>query len=291
MSAPVVVAVDGTADGRRALHYGIDLATAYDAPLRLVHVRHDNVVVAPMMPVFPEVALDEIAARVLHEALADARRMGWRGQEPETVLARAPRVPAIVDHSADARGVVLGRRSSVTHHLLAGSTTKGVAAHAGVPVFSVPDTWDPDVRFSLISVGVDCSERSSVLVEAAADLADDLGSRVVVMHAWRPVGQYDAAISGRTYEARWERETKPVIDAFVDPVRERHPDVKIGVELRYERPVVALHELARASDLLVLGRHSEHARYTPALGSTVRTVLRTSEHPVVVVPAQTRAAQ
>jgi nucleotide-binding universal stress UspA family protein len=200
-------------------------------------------------------------------------------------------VPAIVDHSADARCVVLGRRSSVAQHLLTGSTTNAVAAHAGVPVISVPETWDPDVRFGQISVGVDCSETSTVLVEAAATMARDLGERVVVMHAWRPVGQYDAAISGRAYEERWEKETLPLIDTHVDPVRTRHPDVKISIELRYERPVVALHEAARTSDLLVIGRHSEHLRFTPALGSTARTVIRTSEHPVVVVPAPGRAAR
>ena len=101
--------------------------------------------------------------------------------------------------------------------------------------------------------------------------------------------EYDAAISGRTFEERWDRETRPLITELVDPARTRHRDVKIDVELRYDRPVVALHALARVSDLLVIGRHSEHARFTPALGSTARTVIRTSENPVVVVPAQTRA--
>lgn len=284
MSTPVVVAVDGTADGRRALRYGIDLATTYGSPLRLVHVRHDNVVVAPMMPLLPDASLDEIAARVLHESLGDARRMGWQGDVPETVLARAPRVPAIVDHTHDARCVVLGRRSSALQHLLTGSTTNGVAAHASVPVISVPDAWDPEVRFGQISVGVDCSERSAVLVETAATMAHDLGANVVVMHAWRPLGEYDAAISGRTFVERWERETRPLVEKLVDPVRASHQDVKIDIELRYDRPVVALHSLARCSDLLVIGRHSDHARYTPALGSTARTVIRTSERPVIVVP-------
>ena len=79
------------------------------------------------------------------------------------------------------------------------------------------------------------------------------------------------------------------MDTLVEPVRSRHADVKIDVELRYDRPVVALHELARSSDLILIGRHAEHARFTPALGSTARTVIRTSERPVVVVPAASRA--
>jgi nucleotide-binding universal stress UspA family protein len=293
MSAPVVVAVDGTADGRRALHYGVELATTYGAPLRLVHVRHENIrLVTPMMPLFPDPALDQMAARVLHEALADARRMGWAGDEPETVLARAPRVPALVDHSDDARCIVVGRRSSTPEHLLTGSTTNGLAAHSAVPVVCVPESWDPEVRFHQVAVGVDCTERSAPLVEAAAAMAHHLDAHVTVMHAWRPVGLYDAAISGRAYEERWEQETRPLIDTLVDPARARHPEVKIDVVLEYDRPVVALHELARVSDLLVIGRHGdEHSRFTPALGSTARTVLRTSQRPVVVVPVETRAEQ
>jgi nucleotide-binding universal stress UspA family protein len=292
MSAPVVVAVDGTAAGRRALRYGIDLARTYAAPLRLVHVQHDNVTLAPMRPLFPAPSLRGIAERVLSEAADDARRMGWGGEEPETVLARTPRVAAIVDHSSDARCVVVGRRSSSAQHLLAGSTTNGLAAHATVPVVSVPESWDPEVRFGQVAVGVDGGDRSAVLIEAAATMAHDLGARVLVMHAWRPDGQYDAAISGRTFEDRWEKETRPFLDKLIDPVRTRHPDVKLDVELKYDRPVVALHELARVSDLVVIGRHGDdHGRFTPALGSTARTLIRTSERPVVVVPAENRAGQ
>jgi nucleotide-binding universal stress UspA family protein len=292
MTGPVVVAVDGTVDGRRALRYGIDLARTAAAPLRLVHVRHENIaMVTPMMPLFPERSLDQIAARVLHEALGDAQRMGWDGEKPELVLALAPRVPAIVDHSSDARCVVLGRRSSTAQHLLTGSTTNGVSAHADVPVVCVPDSWDPEVSFGQLGVGVVCTERATVLVEAAAAMAHDLATRVVVMHAWRPEGQYDVPISGRAYEERWETETGPQVEGFVEPVRRRHPDVEIDVELRYDRPVVALLELAGVSDLLVIGRHSEHTRFRPALGSTARTVIRISEQPVVVVPAGTRAPQ
>jgi hypothetical protein len=53
----------------------------------------------PMAPLFPQSALDEVAAAVLHEALNDVRRLGWRGAEPDTVLAQAPRVPPIVEHA------------------------------------------------------------------------------------------------------------------------------------------------------------------------------------------------
>jgi nucleotide-binding universal stress UspA family protein len=88
VTAPVVVAVDGSLDGRRALHMGVDLATQGGVPLRLIHVRHDNIVLTPGMPLLPEPGLDEVATRVLHESLADARRMRWRAETRRSPYAR-----------------------------------------------------------------------------------------------------------------------------------------------------------------------------------------------------------
>ena len=244
MNAPVVVAVDGTADSRRALQVGIDLATRAEASLRLVHVRHDNVVLNPMAPLFPESALDEIAAGVLHMCLNDARRLGWRGPEPETVLAQAPRVQAIVEHAHDASFVVLGTRAAPAQHLVTGSTTNGVAAHSSVPVICVPGHWNPQIRHARLAVGTDGTEKSTPLVAEAADMAQELEADLVVMHAWRPSGQYDAAISGRGFEERWDEQNRPMVDRVVDAVQADHPDVKIDVQLRSTRPAVALHDLS-----------------------------------------------
>ena len=284
MTAPVVVAVDGTRESGRALQLGIDLATRIQASLRLVHVRHSNIVVNPMAPLFPESSLDEVAAAVLHQALDDAHRIGWHGEEPETVLALAPRVPAIVEHSRDASFVVLGTRNAAAQHLVRGSTTSGVAAHSAVPVICVPGDWDPEVRHARVAVGTTGTEESTVVVAKAAEMAAQLDAGLVVMHAWRPAGQYDAAIAGRALEARWEEQTRPMIEGVADIGRAGHLDVKIDVQLSFTRPVVALHELSRSCDLVVVGRHSHHDRLSPALGTTARTTIRTSGCPVLVVP-------
>ena len=289
MTGPVVVGVDGTDEGRRALRYGIGLARAFDAPLRLVHVRQENVLLAPMLPMVPDPTLLEVAQDVLDEAVRDAREMGWTGVGPEAVVANAPRVAAIVDAAHDGRCIVLGTRSSRTDHLLTGSTSNGVAAHADVPVVCVPGAWDPDVRFHQVTVGFDGSPDSVPVVEAAAGPALALDSPVRVLHAWRPLEQYDAAIGGHSFAQRWEQETRAAVEKMVEPVRAKHPNVKFDLELRYERPVVALHTSSQDSDLLVIGRHGRHVRFGPRLGTTARTVIRTSACPVLVVPTPFRA--
>ena len=287
--APVTVAVDGTDAGRRALRYGVELAVSVGSPLRLVHVRHENIVLAPMMPLLPDPTLDEVAERVMSAAVAESRRLGWSGPEPEMVRGKAPRVPAIVEAARGSRCVVLGTRSSTSAHLFTGSTTNGVAAHADVPVVCVPEPWDPEVRFHKVAVGVACDPTGTQVVEAAAAAAEDMDAVVEVVHAWRPAGQYDAAVTGHSYVERWEQEMRVTVDDLIRPVRAAHPHVKIDVNLDYERPVTALHRLSESSDLVVVGRHTGagwQARFGPRLGSTARTVIRTSACPVLVVPTR-----
>jgi nucleotide-binding universal stress UspA family protein len=289
MNAPVTVAVDGTEAGRRALRYGIELAASVGSPLRLVHVRHENIVLAPMMPLLPDPTLDEIAERVMSAAVADARQLGWTGPPPEMVRGRAPRVPAIVEAARGSRCVVLGTRSSTPAHLFTGATTNGVAAHADVPVVCVPERWDPAVHYRTVSVGVACDATATPVLEVAAAVADDMEAVLQVVHAWRPAGQYDAAITGHSYVERWEQEMRAVIDDLIRPMRAAHPQVKMDVQLDYERPATALHRMSEGSDLVVVGRHAApawQAQFGPRLGSTARTVIRTSSCPVLVVPTR-----
>ncbi len=282
-------AIDGTDEGRRALRYGIGLAQAYDAPLRLVHVRQENVLLAPMLPMFPDPTLLEVAQDVLDEAVRDARQMGWPAGPRSGARERRPGSRPSSTRRTTHGASVLGTRSSRTDHLLTGSTSNGVAAHADVPVVCVPSAWDPDVRFHQVTVGFDGSPDSVPVVGAAAGPAVALDSPVRVLHAWRPLEQYDAAIGGHSFAQTWEQETRGAVEEMVEPVRAKHPNVKIDVELRYERPVVALHTSSQDSDLLVIGRHGRHVRFGPRLGTTARTVIRTSACPVLVVPTPFRA--
>ena len=289
MNAPVTVAVDGTGAGRRALRYGVDLASSVGSPLRLVHVRHENTVLAPMLPLLPDPTFDEIAQRVMAAAVAEARQLGWTGPAPEAVRGKAPRVPAIVEAARGSRCVVLGTRSSTPAHLFTGSTTNGVAAHADVPVVCVPERWDPEAHYRTVSVGVACDSTATPVLEAAAASAQDMDAALQVVHAWRPAGQYDAAITGRSYVKGWEQQMRGVLDDLIRPVRAAHPQVKIDVQLDYERPATGLHRLSESSDLVVVGRHAVpgwQSHLGPRLGSTARTVIRTSACPVLVVPDQ-----
>jgi hypothetical protein len=64
-----------------------------------------------------------------------------------------------------------------------------------------------------------------------------------------------------------------------------NPQAKIDVELRYERPVGALHEVSQFNDLLVSAATATPCASPPSLSTTARTVIRSSECPALMIHA------
>jgi nucleotide-binding universal stress UspA family protein len=281
---PIMVAVDGTEDGDRALRYGVEEARRFGRGLRLVHVPHETVPMAPMLPLFAASTLHEIGAQILKDAAETAR--GYAGDEMpvDVVLEHGPRVAAILDAAAGVRAIVLGPRPASLSKLVLGSTTTGVAARAECPVFCVPSGWEVPHARPRVLVGVDGSPASARVLDAAFVAADLRRAELVILHAWRPSGQYDAVIGGRAFVRQWVELAERELAELVAGRRENHPDVKTRLELRYQRPAVALSELAHASDLLVLGRRGHGAPFALSLGSTARAMIRSEVCPVEVVP-------
>ena len=282
---PVVVAVDGTEDGDRALSYGVSEARRCDCGLRLVHVPHETIPMAPMLPMFSGPMLHEVGAQILKDAEGRARALAGDEMPVEVVLEHGPRVAAILAASEGARVIVVGPRPPSLAKLVVGSTTTGLAARADCPVICVPRDWAPATRHPRVVVGVDGSPASGAVLDAAFAAADDRRAELVVLHAWRPSGQYDAVIGGRAFVREWVETAQRELAELVAGRRERHPDVTTRLELRYQRPAVALAEMAHGADLLVLGRRGHGAPLGLLLGSTVRALVRAEVCPVEVVPS------
>ncbi|MDX6301675.1 MAG: hypothetical protein QOF53_2889 [Nocardioidaceae bacterium] len=281
----VVVGVDGTDDGERALWYGAALAAREDLYLRLVHVPHEMVFYAPMMPYLPATTVREIGESVLREAAKHAEEAGFDADRTFTVLSEGPRTAALLRHVEEARYIVLGSRTSAVKHLLTGATSLSVVAHSSVPVHCVPPTWSGDRTASgRLVVGVDGSRADPEVLEEAFAEAATRGAALDIVHAWRPVSPYDAAVFGRGLRADWERAAREAFTRGIDEMAATHPTVHWSLQLRYERVPVALHEAAMDADLLILGRHGHNPPLGLLVGSNTRTLLHTATCPLVVVP-------
>lgn len=279
----VVVGVDGTDDSDRAIRYAVAEATRTGRRLRLVHVRHESVLTAPMLLLFHAETLRAVGSGILDDAEAIVRSMVGEEVGVDKHLVEGPRAEALIE-AAGEEPIVLAPRTSTLGRVITGSTAAEVSAHAHGLVVCVPPSWQPGRARGRVVVGVDGTPASTAVLEAAFAAADERGARLMVLHAWRPSGIYDAAIGGRVLAESWERQTEPEIWELLAGRRGDHPGVDVEVVCRYARPEVALTDASRQADLVVVGRRSADRGFGLALGSTTRALLQSSDCPVKVVP-------
>jgi len=288
----VVVGVDGSPDGDRAVEYAARLAERDHSDLRLVHVSYDYRVTSPMSPYLPRAMAREIGESVLQAAAKHADEAGVAGDRITTVLAQGPRVSSLLQHVDDASYVVLGSRTPSVRHLVTGAMSLSVIAHSPVPVRCVPPSWDPSHTPSgRIVVGVDGSTADPEVLQEAFAQADAVGARLEIVHAWPAAAPYGAALTGRVLDEDWGRTARTHLTTRIKPVAATYPAVDWELCVGYERVPFAIREAAGRADLLVLGRHGHRAPMGLLVGSNTRTLLRTAPCPVEVVPVATRSAE
>lgn len=288
----VVVGVDGTDDGRRALRYGLSEARRKDQQLRLVHVWRDPGLAAPRMPCTPAPLKRETGAEVLYAAEREARSWGFAPSEVESVLVHGQTVTGLLAHQQDASCLVLGGRRHRPPHRFGGSTTVGLASRATVPVHCVPEEWDPARReLRRVVVGVDGSETTGAVVAGALAEARCRAARLEVVHAWWPTEDYDLASGGGGLAREWEEVARAALNRMVSAVAGPAPDVRWSIKLYFGPPAAALAGCAPDADLLLLGRRARLGPVGLGLGSTTRAVLAAATCPVGVLPVLRHADQ
>ena len=284
-STPVVLATEGTTASDGALRYAVQQARIRGAELRILHVMPMATPVPPLRPVEPA-DLEPYARNVL--TLASERARGLApGLAVSTMLAHGSRVRAVVDGSADAQLVVVGRESAHgLERVLTGATTAGVASTARCPVVVVPCDWRPrsgaEGRSSVV-VGIRKPDDASHLMAAAYEQASMLHATITVVHAWELPDPYLDGIEGQTRSDEWHSLGQQVLDRALGTWRDQHPHLSIETRVVHGHPASVLVAAAKAADLLVVRRAHEHRPFDH-LGGTVRAVLLASPAPVEVVP-------
>ncbi len=139
----------------------------------------------------------------------------------------------------------------------------------------------------VIVVAVDFSEVTAQVYEAAADLADRLRARVIVVNITEPQVDLVGMAPPQAYTSA-EDEIKKLAEAKLHVARELFEARSVQVETLHEwGPVVAciLDKVAKyGAGLVVVGSHGHGALYNLLVGSVAEGVIRHSAVPVVVVP-------
>ncbi|MEU3413889.1 universal stress protein [Streptomyces sp. NPDC006658] len=292
-AAPVIAAVDGSADSLRALDWALDAARRRAAPLRVVHVRQyaawgqAGVLVAGPPGTEDDPVLDEVRAR-----------LGDHAGQPAVEYVTLEGVPGAVlpELGDEAQLLVLGSRGRGGFaSLLLGSNGLAAARDAGCPVVVVPPPGrevhgegpaEPGPR---VVAGLHAdSPDDGVLAFAFAEAARRHARLQVVAaypwpaQAWSAPGQ---PMPPLVDEEAVADETRALADGFLAPHRERHPEVRADAEALPGDAAGHLVAASRDAELVVVGRHRRRL-LAPArmMGSVTQAVLLHAASPVAVVP-------
>jgi nucleotide-binding universal stress UspA family protein len=270
---PIVVGVDGTTTGLRAVAWAAKEALLRGRPLRLVHA-------APYLG-----TPDDPTARGRADALLARARTVAHQIAPQlatdAVVLPDPPVAALIDASADAELLVIGMIGGSGAEIVLGSVTLDVttAAHSPVAVVRGESSGDHPRRGrpAPVLLGIESVGADAAAVTVAFDDADRHGSGLIVVQVPR-----DARHLGLAASAVHDR---------LAPWRSDHPDVDVTVRIGQGNPGVALLHESTAARHIVLGTRGRHAVVRAVLGSVSRFVLRHSLVPVTVVPRSLTTAE
>jgi nucleotide-binding universal stress UspA family protein len=272
----VIVGVDGSEDGRRALHWAAGQAGRRQQRLRVLHAidlpRRTRATGSP------ETADGAAARRLVESAVADIQRTWpevtasgeWLVGIPSAVLVRSARPTDLV--------VVGSRVSDRIESTVISSVSNEVAERATCPVVIVRwprGTGHVHTHRGLV-VGVDGSAGSTAAVEFAFAAAAERKMPLTAIHALR-----DPIVDSRV--AVTDRERVDISKSVADWTQ-HYPDV--AVEMRYEngQPAQVLADSSAGSDLLVVGSRGHNGTTERRLGTVSRDVLERAECAVAFVP-------
>lgn len=282
----ILVGVTGAGDAA-ALRWAAEEAGRRQVAVTVVHA-----VGAMLPPPPPSVLLTyeplmDVARELATEAADEFTRLNG-GEPPRATLVEPGRPGHVLaELSAEADLVVVGHRGlGPVRRIVTSSTAVSVAAHAQCPAVVVPQGWYddlPEQGRGWVTVGVHEHHAPRAVLDAAFEAATLRGCGVRLVHAWRADTVYDDIVMGRV-DPLWRDRVEEEMRTEVAPFLAASEVAELEVRAVHDWPAEALTDLSRQSDLLVLGRRGHVGHVPHRMGSMARTVVRTAECPVMVVP-------
>jgi nucleotide-binding universal stress UspA family protein len=267
----IVVGVDGSESSRHAADWAAEVASAQGAPLLLVHA----------VPAGGGEADEPVWLREVHDA---AERAGV--EKVETRIVPGPAADVLVGCSRDAGMLVVGSYGEHARSgMLAGSVALALVESAPPPVAvvrgSAPGLAPP--RSGPVLVGTEAPPSNDRALDLGARLADALGCRLSVLHAWSDVSE-DAEGLHRSTASGTELAAAAVkrLDTALEAVRMAHPTLPIDRHVVDDTALRALLDAARDARMIVIG-HRRGVQAAYMLGSTSRGLVGFAPCSVIVV--------
>ena len=142
------------------------------------------------------------------------------------------------------------------------------------------------IEIRCILVPVDFSESAAPVMEWAAHLAEEHGSRIVLFHAYHlPVEfqQLEGAYLPPDFWANVKAEAEQSLSRYADELKKRGLSVEAVVREGYAATAIVDEAESQNADLVVIGTHGLSGLKHMLLGSIAERVVQKSPCPVLTV--------
>lgn len=252
----IVVGVDGSDDGLRAVKYGTGTALETGSTLMLVNAVDDTLMAGAWGVVYDPEVLHEAGNTANEVAKAHAMEHGMPEDriKSEVIMGTPGGVLTRLSEVADL--IVIGRRSaSGLERMFVGSTSVAVVANAACPVVVISAAGNPeDVgEKRLIGVGVNTNPGSPETLRAGFEQAALFDSKLEIVHVIQPpVGIFGSKISPDQLEKQITY-ARGGLEALSKPLAEEFPDIEYEIIVVCDSPINELVSRSENYDMLVLG--------------------------------------
>lgn len=278
----VVVGVDGSDDGLRAVRFGTGTVLRYGGELLLVNAVDDTLMAGAWGVVYDPEVLQAAGVTANEQAKQVALGMGLPESriKTEVVMGSPGGVLSRLSEVADL--VVVGRRAaSGLERMFVGSTSVAVVANASCPVVVISAAAHPDPvgQKGMVGVGLTTAPGSEKILAAGFLQAERLEARLEIVHAIQPPVGFFARKLTPTQLDEQIRYAKGGIEAIAGTLAEKHTGVRYEVVVAADSPINELVSRSAGYDLLVLGVGESHIPGL-GLGGLMRGLMAHAECPL-----------
>lgn len=268
-TGPVLVEVDGSAEGLRVIDFACTEAIRDEADLVLVaaHAATPGVTAGEHQP------SAERAGEFLRIAAAHVQRQVGDALNVTAICGAGTRMTVLSASAQGARALIIGRpRHRGPERLIAAKSNLLLARRTACPLIVVPGSWKSAPSQRDVAVGIDGTALSSEAVEYAFGAAAARGGNLVAVHAAPRLSAPDGV---------WVRKAELELAEVLGRWAKDYPGVKVTRYLTCRPVVAALLRRSREVSLVVLGAHTG---ILPVGDPVTRRAMAVVDGPVAIVP-------
>lgn len=306
----ILIPLDGSANSEKIRYWVADLAVAMESPVDLLAVIDLSKLHLPQRSSTDAVADAQLVEQAAKEDVEFARaylrkQSDWFRERGVTVaihVVTGDPSEAIIAQSyeLDARLIAMStsRRSALARGIL-GSVADRILHAAGIPVMLVrpgdePGFSDEGGLPGTVIVPVDGSSFSEGAVPYAEALASRSSGRVIFVNGRPPNSSYAAFAMTELAKVEQQEASEPGqkgrLESYLEGLVGRSTHRGVDAELRRSHKTAAdaiIEVTSESRDrIVVMTSHGASGVRRWLLGSVADTVIRSAEHPVIVIPPE-----